>query len=152
MKLIYLAAAWLVGLLLGREMDLPLPALGLLALSAASGGTALVVLRLPGAGPALLAGVVLLGAVRGDLSGGMPGLEAGSGPVAVQGTIISDPTPSSIGAQFDLAVEQVDTGAGWEPQRDRVRALVAPPDTMVQTREAPYFKYGDGLQLTGSLR
>ncbi len=152
MKLSYLAAAWLAGLFLGMETDLPLSALGLLTVAAASGGVALAVQRMPATIPvALLAGVALLGAIRGDLSGATPSLDTGPDPVAVQGTVISDPTPSSMGVRFDFAVEQVDAGVGWEPQRDRVRVLVAPPDELVQTREAPYFKYGDGLQLTGSL-
>ena len=151
MKLSYLAAAWLAGLLLGMELYLPLPALGLLALAAASCGGALAVQRLPAAVPALLAAAVLLGAVRGDLSSGAPGLEAGPGPVAIRGTIISDPVPSSTGARFDFAVDEIDLGNDWEPQRDRIRAVAEPQAELVETRNAPYFKYGDRLELTGAL-
>ena len=151
MKLSYLATAWLAGLLLGMEMDLPLSALGLFTVAAASGGVALAIWRMPASLPVALAAVVLLGVMRGDLHGATPSLDSGPDPVVVQGTIISDPIPSSMGVRFDFAVEQVDAGVGWEPQRDRVRALVAPPNELVQTREAPYFKYGDRLQLTGSL-
>ena len=56
MKLSYLAAAWLAGLLLGMEMDVPLPAVGLLALAARiRGSVALAVQRLPATVPVLLA-------------------------------------------------------------------------------------------------
>ncbi len=151
MKLVYLAAAWLAGLFVGLELEVPLPALGLLALAVASGGAMLAALRLPASAPVLLAAMVLLGALRGDLSGPSPGLQAGSGPVSLRGTIVNDPVPSATGALFDFDVEQADSGDGWEPQRDRVRALAEPTDELVRTRNAPYFKYGDRLELAGSL-
>ena len=151
MKLVYLAAAWLAGILLGMEMDLPLAAVGLLTLAIASGGAALTVLRLPAAGPALAACIVLLGVLRVDLPSSPAAMDAGSGPVALQGTIISGPVPSTTGAAFDFEVEEADLGRGWAPQTDRIRVIAEPPAALVQNRDAPYFQYGDRLELTGAL-
>ena len=151
MKLVYLAAAWIAGLLLGMGMDFPLTAVGLIALAIVAGGAALAVLRLPATVPVFLAGMVLLGALRVDLSSAHSALQAGSGPTEVRGTITSDPAQSSTGAVFDFEVEEADVGTGWAPQTDRIRVVAGPPATLVQTRKAPYFQYGDRLALTGEL-
>lgn len=153
MTLTLLVAAWLAGLLLGLKLNVtPLPilllALAMLSLSGLLGliGRAAI--------PAVLAGVLLLGLLRVEASGGpLSGLVLQERQqAAVRGRIVDDPESTPRRFKFALAVDAVDRGMGWQPQTAKVLTYADPPASLVSERDPPYFRYGDQLRLQGELR
>lgn len=152
MTLAFLVAAWLAGLLFGRQLEvaaLPVLLLVLAALSLSG------LLRLSGraALPAVLAGVLLLGVVRAGMSGDLPsGLALQeSQQLEIQGRIVDDPVSTPRRFKFALAVDAVDRGEGWQPQEGKILIYADPPASLVSARDPPYFRYGDDLSLQGEL-
>ena len=91
MKLVFIAADWVAGLMIGLEMTVYLPALVLFCLAAAA-----LTLMLRGNGasalPALLALVLLMGIIRLEASGEPKPLEPSAPlPVTLRGLAVSDP-------------------------------------------------------------
>ena len=151
MKLVFIAAAWVAGLMIGLEMEVYLPALVLFCLAAA-----VFAILLKGNGvsawPALLALVLLMGIIRLEASGGPEPLEpSGPLPITLRGLVVSDPELAGPGVELTLSVESVDRGDGWEEGSGRVLVVARPPRELVEARDAPYFRYGDTLELTGIL-
>ena len=150
MKLLVLAFAWIVGLLIGLELDVYLPALVLYSVAAL-----ILALLLWTRGvspwPALLAVVVLIGILRVDVSDQPEPLAPSDGlqPTKVRGLVSSDPETSGPGVEFRLSVDAVDRGQGWEGGAGRILVIARPSRGMVESREEPYFRYGDRLELTG---
>ena len=158
MKLTTLAAAWLVGLGLAHSWydAAPMP---LLLLGGAALTLALVCRRLKWSpGPALLVAVCLLGLWRYEVSQGSspPLLIETQGPVSVQGRIVNDPEATTTRAKFTLqlmAISRSSSGkaAEWIGQEGKALVYAQPPAELVAQRKAPYFRYGDRLDLTGTL-
>ena len=156
MKLTALAAAWLVGLALAYgwyDADpLPILLIGGSLLTAALAG------RLWGVPvwPVALAGVCLLGLWRFEAAQASPPAILVQGQVSVQGRVVSDPEGTSTRTKFTLELEAISRNAGWQggewaEQEGKALVYAHPPAELVDRRSRPYFRYGDRLQLTGSL-
>ena len=156
MKLTALAAAWLVGLALAYgwyDADpLPILLMGGSLLTAALAG------RLWGVPvwPAVLVGVCLLGLWRFEAAQASPPAILVQGQVSVQGRVVSDPEGTSTRTKFTLELEAISRNAGWQggewaEQEGKALVYAHPPAELVDQRSRPYFRYGDHLQLTGSL-
>lgn len=152
MKLVTLTAAWVAGLLLGLEFEADVLALVLFSLAAI---TLAFLAKCKGLSlwvPFLML-VTLMGLLRVELSQDPFPLTSsgGSGPVKIRGQVISDPQLSGQGVEFTISVDSVDWGEGWEEARDRILVMTRPPRELLQTREEPYFRHGDQLELSGRL-
>ncbi len=152
MKLVAFAAAWIAGLIIGLEADVYLPALVLLSTAAAL-LACLLWSRGTSPWPAILIMVALMGLVRVEASGGNDHLGPSDSfkPIVVYGVVVSDPEISGTGVEFDISVEAVDRGDGLKESKGRVKVFAKPPRELVQSRDEPYFHYGDRLELTGRL-
>ena len=153
MTLALLAAAWLAGLLVGLRYSAdPLPVF-LLALATVP---VALLLRIYGRSPgiALVLGLFLLGFWRPQVSGlpESPLTVQEQQEVSLSGRIVNDPEPTARRVKFELAVESIDQGTGPFPQEGRALVYADPPPALVAKRSYPYFRYGDQLNLTGSLQ
>ena len=152
MKLLALTAAWVAGLLLGLEMNVNVLALVLLSFAAL---TLAFLFKSKGVSlwlPFLML-VALMGLVRVELSQDAVPLASsgGSGSVKIRGQVAGDPQLSGSGVKFKFSVDSVNWGEGWEKARDKVLVNARPPRDLVLTREEPYFRFGDRLELSGKL-
>ncbi|MDA0262892.1 MAG: DNA internalization-related competence protein ComEC/Rec2 [Chloroflexi bacterium] len=147
-----MAAAWLLGVLVGLETSAPLTPLLLLLGGSVCMGLAL---RLRGLSsfPAILAAILLVGVWRADsVSGPLPGLTAqGTASVSLKGRIVSDPELSGARVGFTLDVRAADLGDGPVPAESKVLVWADPPDDLVSSRPPPYFDYGDLVSVSGRL-
>ncbi len=152
MRLAFLAAAWLGGVLIGLEIRTPLAPLMLLLGGSFTLGLALHLRRLP-VFPAVLAVMLLLGAWRTDFSGALPTLTAQSAAkVTLEGRINGDPEFIDRRVKFTLDLSAADFGPGLAPLKNRVLVYADPTDDLVARRSPPYFNYGDLVVITGTLR
>ena len=159
MALVTLALAWIAGLLVGIYLDIPLLTLGLFLLAVAM--LIPLLLRSGQSLPIALAGLVLLlGLLRVELGPSPQATIAPSGQVALRGTIVSSPELAGASEQFVFHAEGIGYGAshgihdeapGWEPFDGKAVVVARPSSALVQVRERPYFRYGDGLLLRGWL-
>ena len=152
MKLAFLAAAWLAGILIGLEFSTPPVALLLLIGGSFSLGLALHLRRWP-VFPAVLLVILLLGVWRADaVSGPLPRLtNQGTADVALEGRISSDPESSGRRIGFALEVTTADMGSGPVAAESRVLVWADPSKDLVSRRSPPYFGYGDLVSLSGTL-
>ena len=151
MTLALLAAAWLAGLLVGLRYSAdPLPVF-LLALATVP---VALLLRIYGRSPgiALVLGLFLLGVWRPSGMPESPLTLQEEQEVSLSGRIVNDPEPTARRIRFELAVESIDRGAGPFPLEGRALVYADPPPALVAARSYPYFRYGDHLNLTGSLQ
>ena len=124
MKLLYLMAAWVGGLLLASFIELPLWILLSIFLGLIPIGGLLLFLRLPVAS-VLLAALFLLGLMRSASFDTAPVFapdEAGE-MVRLEGTIESDPEAKGPSVRFVLRTRSVDRGQGWQSISEKVQGL-----------------------------
>ena len=137
---------------MGLEMNVYVPSLVLFSLAAV---TLAYLFRSRGFSPwpALLVVVLLMGLIRVEVSEGSSPLESSGSlhPLTLRGLVVSDPELSGPGVEFTVSVDAVDVGRGLEESGGKVMVFARPPRELVQNREAPYFRYGDRLELTGRL-
>lgn len=158
MKLALLSAAWLGGTMLGLSLNAaPVAAALLLAAGAVMAAVALRLMRRP-IFPALLAAVMMLGLARaGSDAAAIPDMAAYDGrQITASGQIVNDPenAATKIGFRLRVTQAQVDgdgenadlfTGRQW-------LVYANPPAALIGRRNAPYFRYGDLVTLSGSLQ
>ena len=151
MRLGLLAAAWLAGILLGLSSGLGTDAALLLAGSGALIAVALWAARLP-AFPAVLAAVLLLSAARAETS--QPGHSTANAldgrEVNAVGSIADDPEATATRVRFELLVSEIRVDGDTQEANERWLVYAQPPDALVARRDAPYFRYGDILTVTGT--
>ena len=109
--------------------------------------------------PALLAAVCLLGIWRFEIAepGPAPLLVQSAGMTLVRGHVASDPETTSTRIKFTLqmssfARKRAGRVQNWEPEETRVLVYAHPPEELVGERGLPYFRYGDSLELWGTLQ
>ena len=151
-KLVFLAAAWIAGLLIGLEGDVHLPALIAFSVAALALGI-LLRIRSISVQPALLVLVLLMALIRVEVGQGpRPLLTSDSSrPFTVRGLVISDPERSGTLTEFVLSIDCLDRGDGCEESTGKLLVRARPTAELVQRRDEPYFRYGDELELTGKL-
>ena len=152
MKLLYLMAAWVGGLLLASLFGFPLWILIALFLGLTLLGGLMLFLKMPVA-PVLLAALFLLGLMRSapfDASPVFVPAEAGE-MVRLEGIIVSDPEVRGPSIRFVLRTRSIDRGQGWQSLSEKVQVSSRPTLDLVTSRQDPFFFYGDRLLLEGRL-
>ena len=153
MRLGLLAAAWLGGILLGFSTDAGTVIALLLAGSAV---LAAVAMRLAGlsALPAIMAAVLLLAVARGETA--QPGHGAAGAldgrEVSASGRIADDPESTATRARFELLVYEIRVDDDALEADERWLIYAQPSDYLVAQRDAPYFRYGDILTVSGAVQ
>ena len=150
MRLVGIAAAWVAGMVAALEWNLDLPALVLLLVASTALGY-LLWSRLRSVWPALLAAVMLLGAVRAEAFDGTLSRLAPDQHAVIRGTVADDPDLTGPAVEFTLVLDSLNRGQGFEPRSGKVLVLARPNRELVRTRGQPFFRYGDRLELSGSL-
>ena len=145
MTLTLLAAAWVVGLLLGGHAALPVQALALWAVAGAALASA-VAWRANRRGlvVAACAAALLLavGAWWGDRSVNHD-VDADLRPlfleevVTLQGLVLTDPERDGTSYRFQLGALEQDTGDGWRPIDGRLQVTAHPGAVMAASSPAP---------------
>ncbi len=159
MALITLGLAWIAGLLAGIHLNFPLPVLVLFML--ASAAAAPLLRRARWSIPLSLAGLVLLlGVLRVELLPVPSVITSPAGEVALSGTVTSGPELAGASERFVFEAQRISYGESnseesahdsWTPFEAKVLVVARPPSSLVEIRDRPYFRYGDGLVLRGSL-
>ncbi len=70
--------------------------------------------------------------------------------VTATGRIVSDPEQTTRQVRFEFEASQVRTGAEVREADERWLVYASPPGELVSRRNAPYFRYGDELTVTGT--
>ena len=151
MTLVWLAAAWVAGLLLASRLDVaPTPLLLLAAASLPLAGALRVIRRSPL--PALMVGLALLGFWRVEATAppDVPLLAGESRQAALRGSIADDPEPGRRSVKFVLDVTGSDVGDGWQPASGKFLVYTQPPPEIVAERTPPYFHPGDFVEVQGT--
>ncbi len=152
MRLIFLAAAWIAGTLVGLETNAYLPSLISFAIAAV---VLALIFRIRGFSLwiPILALVMVMGIIRVETSEDTLSFQTTDRlhSISIRGVVADDPELAASGVEFVLGVDAIDTGEVWEDGEGSVLVIARPPRELVQKREAPYFRYGDRLELTGSL-
>ena len=159
MLLTALAAAWVGGLLLGLEVDVPIGVLALWGVSIAALGAATIPFqktrRLLLLGCVAL-GLLLAGAWLGDRSSDdvvdadlTPLFDVGT--VSLRGMVVSDPERIGSSYRFRLGGLKAENGEGWQKLEGTVLVTASPDAGLSQRRSAPHFRYGDTLELRGEV-
>ena len=153
MKLGLFSAAWLAGILIGLSPGFGSGTALLLAGAAGLAFTGLRLARLP-AMPAILAAVCLLGMARAEASQPGPGvLERLAGREATaKGRIADDPELTASRVRFELQVSEILLDGEALAAKDRWLVYASPPDELVARRAAPFFRYGDEVEVQGAPR
>lgn len=168
MKLLYLTAAWVGGLLFGLLLDPPLwiiliPLVALLPVVLLS----LVIARrfaetwaeIKGRKPfalfvtSLLAAIFLLGVVRSANAESPPPLipDDPEQSVRVDGIVTAPPEQLSNSLRFILQAHAIDAGDGWKDLDADLLVTARPTPELVSLRQEPHIRYGDRLTLKGAL-
>jgi competence protein ComEC len=151
MKLAFMVAAWLIGVLIGLETRTPLAPLLLLLGGSVTLGLAMRLRSLP-VFPAVLALLLLLGAWRADVAPGLSLVGPDDARVTLGGRISSDPEASGSRVEFTLDLRVDDSPSGPISPESRILVYARPSDDLVARRSPPYFDYGDLVTVTGTLR
>ncbi|MCH7745284.1 MAG: ComEC family competence protein, partial [Chloroflexi bacterium] len=154
MRLLYLAAAFMVGVFLAGRYGLPLPALGLFAIAALMLGALLGSMR-RSLMPALLVLVLLLGMFRveifeSDQTSALAEYHSRHS-LQVRGLVVSDPEPAGAFTRFRLRVESVKQDDEWLDVSGDALVTLRVSSSLARLRDSPYFRYGDRLLLEGAL-
>ena len=159
MKLSALAAAWLAGMALayGWYDAATLP---LLLLAALFSSLALLCRAAKiAAWPLLLLSVCLLGMWRLEASQTLPPLLPADwdSRTQVQGRIVSDPELTATRIRFTLETEAFASPARqsailWEAGNARLMVYAHPPGELPSDRGLPYYRFGDTVELAGTLQ
>ena len=160
MKLALLSAAWLGGTLLGLSLNAaPVAAALLLAAGAVMAAVSLRLIRRP-AFPAILAAVMALGLARaGAADAAITDTASYDGrQITASGQIVNDPENAATKIGFRLRVTQAQLDGDEENVDANLFAgrqwlvYANPPAELIARRNAPYFRYGDLVTLSGSLQ
>ena len=152
MKLVPIVAAWMAGTFVALETNPSLMAMTLFLL--ASLLLALLFFRL---GTSVTAPVLLLilmaGIIRVEAAdrGQQTFITENLRMVTIQGVVSSDPEISGAGAEFHFAVHQVEDEGIWKGAEGKLLVFARPPRKLVEERTDPFFRYGDRLEMAGTL-
>ena len=158
MTLLFLSAAFLLGVISATHMQASVAALALFAVASVL-MLALILTFRRSPFPALLLLALLLGMLRMETfdRDGVSALAVYYSrlPVAVTGVVSGDPEAAGTATSFRLRVNEIRRGHLSEPVTDRrsvVLVTLRETSELVQSRTEPYFRYGDRLLLEGPLK
>ena len=154
MRLLTLAAAFVAGIWAADRLAISVAGVSLLALAGLLGIALLFSLR-RSILPALLVVAVVAGALRvealGPTEDGPLLPYHGRAPLQIEGVVVGDPRSRGVAATLRLSAERINTGDGWADTTGELLVTLRASVELVRSREPPYFRYGDRLQLEGSL-
>ena len=151
MKLVPLVAAWLIGTFIALEVTVDTTALLFFLAASVILGAIFLLIRFPATAPVLLL-VLVLGTLRTEgLSSPSTPLTEASGAVTVRGVVVSDPEASGGSVEFRLEIDYIEANDGSVEADGKLLVYARPPLELAAARSAPFFKYGDSLELTGSI-
>ncbi len=124
----------------------------LLALAATFMAVGMRVFGIP-AGPAVLAGALVLGVWRADVADipALPVVPTGAG---VQATVVVTDAPATTGGGYRFRAQVApddDGGVGSLPAGTNLLVYALPPDALVAERSPPFLRYGDTLLVSGNV-
>ena len=151
MKLVPLVAAWLIGTFIALEVAVDTTALLLFLVASIILGSIFLLARIPITLPVLLLVLVLAGLrTEGFTSPGPPVPET-LGAITVQGVVASDPESSGGSVEFHLEMDYIEVNGSPAEADGKLLVYARPPLELAAERRAPFFKYGDYLELTGAI-
>lgn len=150
MKLGLIAAAWLAGTFIALRLDPALLPLALLLLAALIGGVLARFYHQP-LWPLWLAAVALVAVIRTEaFDEPVPPLTTSEGQtVTIKGRVANDPEAAQQLFRLVIEADTINRGGGDHPFPFKVLVYVEPPQSLVSSREPPYFRYGDKLLIEG---
>ena len=151
MKPVPLVAAWLIGTFIALEVATDTTALLLFLLASIILGAIFLLIRFPITAPVLLL-VLVLAALRTEgLSSPVTSLPEASEAVTVRGVVVSDPEASEGNVEFHLEVDYFEVNDTSLEADGKLLVYARPPLNLAASRSSPFFRYGDSLELTGSI-
>ena len=101
--------------------------------------------------PAVLVAVLLLGVARAEFHQGQRDWpDVAGNEVIASGTIASDPEATARQVRFELQVSQVEIASTTMKMDERWLVYADPPEELVASRRAPFFRYGDEVRVRGT--
>ncbi len=151
MKLVPLVAAWLIGTFIGLEVAVDINALLIFLAASVILGAIFLLARFPITVPVLLL-VLVLGAFRTEeLSSPRVPLPDSSREATIQGVVVSDPEASGGSVEFHLEMDQIEANDAPVEADGKLLVYARPPLGLAAARSSPFFRYGDSLELKGSV-
>ena len=150
-----LAAAFVAGALLADARDFPTLPVALICLAAALLVALSASLRISVL-PALALAAALLGLLRMGMVEA-PGADLlphhGAGAVEVRGLVVERPATHGPALGFRLSADRIRArgDSAWLPVSGDVRVAAMPTSALAESRDAPFLRYGDYLELRGRL-
>ena len=155
MTLLFVAVAWVAGVLLGARYEPTVAAIALLVLASLLLAGLLRSVGRP-VFPAVLLLAVVLGIARVGAWDQRPDGQLahyhGPGSVLLEGSVVDDPDVSGRATRFRFKVASIDTGRGLEAVAGDVLVTTRRINELSLVREPPFIRYGDELVLTGVLQ
>ncbi len=154
MTLLLLASCFTAGTYLGLRTEAPSLSVALITIVAALLALLCRTLR-----KGVFASVLLLAAAAGLMRvealpyepGGHLYSYHGDASIEIVGVVADDPEPAGSASRMRLEVERIRSGGEWADESGELLAFARETPELVRAREAPYFRYGDRLRLTGRL-
>ncbi len=153
MTLLLLASCFVAGVFVALRADIPPVAVALLVAAAVLLALLSRMMR-----ASVFPSVLVLAAAAGILAveslHTLPGEDLRpyhDVPAEVVGIVAADPSPAGSLTRVQMEVQSVDTGGGLTGASGRVLVTTRVPPSFVDSRDAPYVRYGDRLRLTGRL-
>ncbi len=152
MKLLAMSGAWVAGIYLASHAY---PGGAALALCALSALLLAVWLRLGrrSAMPAVLAALLFLGMFRAGagLEEPLPASYQGAGAVVARGLVIDDSEHAGTAFRFPVRVESLSHAGEPQEASGDLLVIARPSPELAASRDRPYFRYGDLVELEGVL-
>ena len=152
MTLLVMAGAWVAGVYLASHTGPVGTTPWLFVLSALLVAASLKLGR-RSARPAVFVALLFLGLLRAggadDPSPLTPYQD--TGVVEVRGLVAEDAEAAGSASRFRLRVESLSRGGNWTQASDDILVTARAPSEFLDSRDRPYFRYGDRVQLSGML-
>ena len=152
MTLLVMAGAWVAGVYLASHAGPVGRTPWLFVLSALLVAVSLKLGR-RSARPAVFVVLLFLGLLRaGGVDGPSPLTSYHHTGVAdVRGLVAEDSETAGSASRFRLRVESLSRGGGWTQVSDDILVTARAPSELLDSRDRPYLRYGDRVQLSGLL-
>ena len=152
MTLLVMAAAWVAGVYLASQAGPVGWTPWLFVLSALLAAVWLKLAR-RSAKPALFIALLFLGLLR---AGGVDEPSPltpyhDTGIVEVRGLVVEDAEAAGAASRFRLRVDELSRGGDWNQLSDDVLVTARASAELLDSRDRPYFRYGDRVRLSGAL-